>query len=297
MACYHPLRAYRTDAGEIVFAERGSISQYLTLPCGQCVGCRLERSKQWATRCLHEASLHQENAFITLTYSPENVPADRSLSYRPFQLFMKRLRKAFKPRSVRFYMCGEYGENFERPHFHACLFGIDFPDKVPWKSTDSGCRLFRSSLLESLWPFGFSSVGDVTFESAAYVARYIMKKINGDSADEHYRYVDPESGQISQRLAEFTQMSLKPGIGAGWFEKWSGDVYPHDYVIVRGRKVRPPRYYDRLLHQVDPETLESVRFVRELRGREQYQEQTPERLATRELVAKAALSQFPRKVK
>ena len=132
MPCFHPLRAFKTSAGEVVFTEhaRYDIVTQLSLPCGQCSGCRLERSRQWAMRCVHEAAAYDCNAFITLTYDEENLPADGSLNYDHFQLFMKRLRKAIEPNKVRFYMCGEYGEENGRPHFHACLFGYDFPDKV-----------------------------------------------------------------------------------------------------------------------------------------------------------------------
>ena len=132
MACYKPLRAWQCANGDVVFAELGrfDITRQLDLPCGQCVGCRLERSRQWAMRCLHEAKMHDRNCFVTLTYNNDNVPADRSLNYRDFQLFMKRLRFHFRGVPIRFYMCGEYGEDFGRPHFHACLFGLDFPDKT-----------------------------------------------------------------------------------------------------------------------------------------------------------------------
>lgn len=299
MACFSPLTAYRTVDGSVVFSElrRFDIVDSLILPCGQCRGCRLERSRQWATRCLHEASLFRENAFVTLTFNDEHLPAGASLDYRPFQLFLKRLRKFFAPLPVRFYMCGEYGSDFQRPHYHACLFGVDFQDKTLWKKTDSGSKLYRSASLEKLWPFGFSSVGDVNFESAAYVARYIMKKINGDLADDHYRHVDLETGEVTDRRPEFTKMSLKPGIGARWFEKWQSDVYPHDYVVTRGVKCRPPRHYDQLLKKVAPETLEAIKFERVLEGRAHLEDNTPARLADREKVMAARQNLFPRKLK
>jgi len=201
MACYKPLTAYLTpwqinnseakDSKKVFrrvsFKEDADHSIQVSLPCGQCVGCRLERSRQWAVRCVHESQLHKENCFITLTYAPEHLPQNSSLDYRDFQLFMKRLRKRFTGKSIRFYMCGEYGENFGRPHFHACIFGHNFDDLKLWK-TQNDVPLFRSKTLEELWPFGHSSVGTVTFESAAYVARYIMKKVTGDAAAEHYTF-------------------------------------------------------------------------------------------------------------
>lgn len=198
MPCYKPLDAWRPDSStgskKLIFSYNSktcnSLTPHLQVPCGRCVGCRLERSRQWAIRCVHEASLHEKNCFITLTYNDENLPADQSLHYEPFQLFMKRLRKKYGS-GIRFYMCGEYGEKLARPHFHACLFGHDFDDKKVWKKTDAGSVLYRSAELEKLWPFGYSSVGDVSFESAAYVARYIMKKITGEAAESHYKFFRP----------------------------------------------------------------------------------------------------------
>ncbi|AXH74125.1 MAG: replication initiator protein [Microviridae sp.] len=196
MPCFKPLDAWRdpsNPSGKLIFsynAKRcGSPAPDLKVPCGQCVGCRLERSRQWAIRCVHEASLHKKNCFITLTYNDEHLPENSSLDYRVFQLFMKRLRKKYGD-NIRFYMCGEYGENFGRPHFHACLFNHDFSDKKLWKTVNK-MPLFRSAELEELWPFGFSSIGSVTFESAAYVARYIMKKITGEAAEKHYTFRRP----------------------------------------------------------------------------------------------------------
>lgn len=173
MPCFFPLQAYKSDAGTISFSERPGCSVHfaLELPCGQCVGCRLERSRQWAMRCLHESSLYERNCFLTLTYSDEFLPFRGQLRYRDFQGFMKRLRK-FASTPLRFFMCGEYGTLNMRPHYHALIFGFDFDDKVPFRLLDSGCRIYNSSRLEKLWYFGASSVGAVTFESAAYTARY-----------------------------------------------------------------------------------------------------------------------------
>ena len=161
MPCYHPISAYQCTDGSIVFYEskRHDVSRSLQLPCGQCVGCRLERSRQWAIRCMHEAQMHTQNCFLTLTYDDAHLPSDRSLHYRDFQLFIKRLRKRYPGRRIRYYMAGEYGENFGRPHWHACIFGFDFDDKKLWKRTSANSLLYRSKDLELLWPFGYSSIG------------------------------------------------------------------------------------------------------------------------------------------
>ena len=307
MACYHPLRAFKTSTGEVVFTElaRYDVIEQLCLPCGQCVGCRLERSRQWAMRCMHEASAFDRNAFVTLTYDEDSLPADASLNYEHFQLFMKRLRKAIEPGKVRFYMCGEYGEEYGRPHFHSCLFGYDFPDKVEFKRTGSGEIIYTSKLLERLWPYGLSSTGDVTFESAAYVARYCMKKVTGRDAKYHYRrystevdtlHIDMETGEIYSHeiTPEFNKMSLKPGIGATWYNCYASDVFPHDYVVVRGKECKPPRYYDTLYAREAPDNAEYLKYLRGVRGRAKFEDNTDARLMVRERVANARANVFKR---
>lgn len=305
MACFYPLRAFKTFAGDVVFYEhkRFDIVQSLWLPCGQCSGCRLERSRQWAMRCVHEASLHTFNSFVTLTYDEAHLPADGSLNYEHYQAFMKRLIYHLGP--VRFYMCGEYGELNWRPHYHACLFGITFSDRESLGKTGSGFEIFRSAQLERIWGHGLCSFGDVTFESAAYCARYCMHKRTGPDADEHYRRFNPlveelrmdmSTGELysHQLVPEFSHMSLKPGIGAAWYEKWSADVFPHDYVVVNGKEVKPPRYYDNLLSREIPEEFDEVKFRRESTGRAMYLDNTEARLAVRERVLNARISLLKR---
>ena len=301
MACFHPLKAFQRADGEVVFVEDRRCVRALDLPCGQCVGCRLERSRQWAVRCVHEASMHVDSSFVTLTYDDERL-SSMSLVYRDFQLFMKRLRKAKGFFDVdlwhwcpRFYMAGEYGDQFKRPHFHALLFGCFFPDREFLRSMPSGARLYRSGELERLWPFGFSSVGDVTFESAAYVARYVMKKITGDAAAEAYEAVDGMTGEIVERLPEFNHMSLKPGIGALWFDRYRREVFERDYCVINGVKVQPPRAYKKRLAQVDLESAEFVAYGRSLRAEKFAEDGTPERLKVREAVSRARLS-FKRRI-
>ena len=309
MPCYKPLKAFQCADRSIVFAElaRYDVVRSLELPCGQCVGCRLERSRQWAIRCMHEASLYKNNCFITLTYNDEHLPDDYSLHYEDFQKFMKRLRKRFKglqPAAssgdkfpIRFYMAGEYGENFGRPHFHACIFNFDFPDKVLWQKTESGSKIYRSKELEELWPFGYSSIGDVNFQSAAYVARYIMKKVTGDMADQHYEEVNFSTGEIIKRKPEFNKMSLKPGIGFDWYEKFKDDVYPHDYVVVNGKKCRPPKFYDRKYSDDYPYEFDQLVWQREKQAKALLEDNTDERLAVKEKVVVAKLSRLKRKLK
>jgi len=298
MACFKPLKAYQCFDKSIVFTEarKHDIVRSLELPCGQCVGCRLERSRQWAIRCMHEASLYKDNCFITLTYDEEHLPEDYSLHYDDFQRFMKRVRKKYTGKKIRFYMAGEYGENFGRPHFHACIFNLDFEDKYLWQKTDSGSKIYRSKILEELWPFGYCSIGEVNFQSAAYVARYIMKKVTGDMAEQHYEEVNFTTGEIIQRKPEFNKMSLKPGIGYGWYEKYKDDVYPHDYVIVNGKKCKPPKFYDKKYADDYPYEFDQLQWDREKSAKAQVFDNTPERLLVKEEVLKAKLSRLKRKL-
>lgn len=302
MACFTPNQAWRTEKGEVVFWRRKDVVQEYKLPCGHCEGCLLERSRQWAVRCMHEAQLWERNCFITLTY--EETPAWNSLRHSDFQKFMKRLRRRFKGDKenidvrtgkstypIRFYMAGEYGTHGGRPHYHACIFNFAFEDLEFLRRTNSGSDLYRSPQLESLWPHGFSSVGDVTFESAAYVARYVMKKMKEENTKG--QVIDWETGQLMPREPEYNKMSLKPGIGANFIDKFRSDVFPHDYVIVNGHKAKPPRYYFKRLQQQAPGLYEFVQESRAMQGVKQCEEQQPD-LGARQKVLQAKLEKLQR---
>jgi hypothetical protein len=295
MPCYAPMQGYRSkhrnSSGKrsIVFDPvSGFHDMPVKLPCGQCIGCRLEKSRQWAVRIMHEASLYTDNCFITLTYDDEHIPDFQSLRKRDFQLFLKRLRKRFEPRTIRYFHCGEYGDSTRRPHYHAILFNFDFPDKVKIGTTGSGLPDHASATLAELWRFGRHSIGSVSFESAAYVARYVTKKVTGKLAESHYSCVDPETGECGRREAEYATMSLRPGIGKGWYEKFHKEVYPLDRVVVRGVPCKPPRYYDNLLERDNPDVLRKVTKARDQARSEK--EETPERLAVREKVRTAQVN-------
>lgn len=241
MPCYAPLRAVLVSGpqGPRLEFSRTALGKALSLPCGRCIGCRLERARQWAVRILHETKMHDESSFLTLTYAPEHLPKDGSISVEHCQKFMKRLRARVAPRKIRFFMCGEYGEKLGRPHYHAIIFGYGFPDKVPLSSmlnvgeVRSDFQLSDSKLLTELWGLGAVRIGTVTFDSAAYVANYATKKVTGDKANAHYQ----------GRKPEFLLMSRRPGIGRAWFDQYESDVFPSDEVVVRGVASKPPRYY------------------------------------------------------
>lgn len=222
----------------------------LKLPCGRCIGCRLERSRQWATRCMHEASCHDENSFLTLTYSDSHLPTGGTLDKNALSLFIKRTRKMYPSRKLSYFGCGEYGEKLGRPHYHVLLFGLDFPDKYTSHETEQGHLVHTSPTLDKLWPFGQHLIGKVSFESAAYVARYCTKKIGGELAEEHYKRVDTLTGEIHDIEPEFMRCSLKPAIGKRWFEKYGQDINK-GFLTHKGQKIPTPKYYEKLLAESD----------------------------------------------
>lgn len=266
-------------------------------------------------RCVHEASKHQENCFITLTYAPEHLPYGASLVKKDFQDFMKRLRKKLGTRRVSFFHCGEYGDDpldaqylprsvetsrgtiLGRPHYHALIFGFDFPDKTPWKKSHSGDQIFRSEILETLWPKGHSSIGAVTEQTAAYTAGYIFKKINGDEADSHYRFRLKDGSQVDLQ-PEYITMSRRPAIGADWIAKYSDETYFHDEVIFRGRPTKPPRFYDKQLRKENPSLFDLTKHDRTWKRLEQTEKlksnNRPKRLKVREKVTRARISLYKR---
>jgi hypothetical protein len=314
MPCYHPMQAYPSSEPNangkrpLQFSRpHGFTGEAVEIPCAKCIGCRLERSRQWALRCVHEASMYQENCFITLTYASENVPKYGTLKLDDWQKFMKRFRKANPEKQIRFFMCGEYGENLEHskngkfghPHYHACIFNYDFPDKYLY-SYRNGIKLFRSETLEKLWPFGYSSIGDVTFESAAYVARYVMKKQLGKNSKKAYEFLDEETGEIINLKPEFTTMSRGGtgglgGIGKPWYEKYKGDL-KKDFITSRGVKMRPPKFYDGLLEKEDPLKIEKLKEERKQRAIENQSDDYYRRLDDAEKIKSKKIKQLIRKI-
>lgn len=290
MPCYHPVRGYRSrvvnaDTGKrpIVFAVKDGFADLpVDVPCGRCIGCRLERSRSWAVRCVHEALLHVDTCFITLTFSDDYIEKKQTLALEDFQKFLKRLRKKISPQKVRYFHCGEYGKQLQHPHHHACLFGWRPYDLELWSVRD-GVRLYRSVTLEELWPYGHSTVGDVTFESAAYVARYVMKKITGEPSQKHYAGKKPE----------YCTMSRRPGIGDGWIKKYKSDVYPDDHVIVKGFPVKVPKFYDAKLELTDPTLYAKTVAIRKKKALEN-SNNTSDRLAVREKCKLAKIANLKR---
>lgn len=332
MPCYHPNHAYRhpsvtTKNGKskivITGKQRRAVNapvEWLTIPCGQCIGCKITKSKEWAIRCVDEATLFgSDNMFITLTKNPENMPSNNCLQKLDFPNFMKRYRKHHKGLNavdkeplldkdtgelhnqgvhypIRYFHCGEYGEKGKRPHHHACIFNHRFDDLEPIVDK-KGIKLYVSEKLEELWSkeitpeecrnykddtifqrgnryytkLGFCSVGNVTADSAAYVARYCLKKLNGPEAWDHYL---TDEGEIIE--PEFVTMSRRPGLGSGYIKHNLKDAYPKDFLTVNGKKFKIPKYYDTIYDSCYPEEMALVKAKRKEKA-EQLQ-QTPERL-------------------
>ena len=213
---------------------------------------------------------------------------------------------------MRFFHVGEYGRkckhgidlervacplcNVGRPHYHACLFNCTFSDLEPYES-DGGIIRYTSPTLQKIWGYGFVDVGEVNYASAAYGARYILKKVNGQNAPDHYTSYDLD-GVVTFLQPEYTTMSRKPGIGKDWYDKYKTDVYPSDETPVPGFGVikKVPRYYDELFKIEDPISMEQIKELRKKYKEDNKEEYTPQRLEAKYKVKKASIEQKKRKL-
>lgn len=275
MPCYYPLQAWRgpvlkSGKRSIVFKPTESTGGLfsLKLPCGQCLGCKLDRSRSWAARCVCEAQMHEQSCFVTLTYDDVHLPKDGELHVEDWQRFCKRLRKSFG--KFRYFHAGEYGSK-GRPHYHALLFGYRPGDLVPFSRSEAGSDVFISKALSSVWQNGYCLVGDVTFESAAYVARYCVKKLEGDVLDKRFEEAGKKLDVVKSngviRKPEYVTMSRGrkrgEGIGGTWLTKYLSDVYPSGSLVLRGGvKMSPPRYFDGLFADKFPLDMERIKLHR-----------------------------------
>lgn len=316
MSCYHPLKAftvgYKPDGKKILkitgldahhIESRGdgkwqpvcheditpgwtSCFEYIEIPCGKCIGCRIDYSRQWANRCMLELQYHNEAWFVTLTYDEDHVPRSAycidestgeaaealTLCKRDLQLFFKRLRKAFPNDHIRYFCSGEYGDTSCRPHYHCIIFGLHLCDTVPDGKSDQGHQYFTSASLDRCWyavprsnpnlpasKIGIVKCAPVTWETCAYTARYVVKKVNGPMAEFYDEFnLEPE----------FAVMSRKPGIARQYFDEHKDYIYKYDQINVstdtKGLTFRPPHYFDRLYDLDDPEASASVKEQRRI---------------------------------
>lgn len=268
----------------LIFQAEGGFGLPINIPCGRCLGCRLDRTRDWAIRLMHEAHFHDRKSFVTLTYSDEHLPSDGSLDVRHVQLFLKRLRAAmagdgvgkFDPpllKRVRFFAVGEYGPKTQRPHYHLVLFGVDFREdrKVCGVSRKGGreYKRYRSERLELIWGLGSVEIGTLTEHSAGYVARYSVKKVYGDRAEAHY----------AGRKPEF--MTCSKGIGRLWWELYGEHASYRDYIVFGGKETPLPKFYDKLIAEESEERLAEIKSERKEKALEHWENNTQERLAVR----------------
>lgn len=302
MPCYSPLRGFASrhltanGKRKITFDRSGGyVDMPMTVPCGSCIGCRIDRSRQWALRCVHESKSHARSSFLTLTYNDQNLPPGNSLVKSDLQNFFKRLRNSCGP--FRYYACGEYGEKDNRPHYHVICFGLDFSeDRKKFTTNSRGDYLYKSQNLTDIWDKGHCLLGLFNYSTAAYTARYCMKKMTGKDSALHYTRVDLSTGEEYQVLPEFALMSLKPGIGADWYEKYKKDAFPSDFLIHEGKKHSVPRYYADKLKREDETTYKVVKTKRKVHLKNFPEHNTPDRLYTRELCKLSQIKTLTRNI-
>lgn len=267
MSCTNPILAYPPKLGKYALDKRyrilgnyekldkfdissvdsdGEVVKPVLLPCGKCISCRLAYSREWATRIMCELKKNPPGYFITLTYDDEHLPTDIFKSQNsgsdailPYlnpsdtRDWLKRLRKRIYPATVRFFLAGEYGSKSFRPHYHVCLFGYEIPDLIQQGHNFQNDFYYRSPLIEETWSKGNVTIGDLTFQSASYVARYCTKKVD----DKHVAFIEDYS-----LPKEFTRMSRRPGIG---YDYISDDLFNVNDTIylANGMKSKIPRYF------------------------------------------------------
>lgn len=271
---------------------------------------------------MHEAKQHRQNVWLTLTYDDDHLPSKYytgrihpethkriyggTLHKPHMQRFYRDVRKAIakgEPQLIhdgilRYYYGGEYGDKYRRPHYHACLFGLDLRDKKFITTTKDNFDLYESETIARLWPHGEHRLAELTWETAAYTARYLMKKITGQLQKQHYTVTDHDTGEIIELKPEFNDMSRRPGIGYKHYERYKKGVYmeKRSGVRVRGRLTAPPRYYDKLLQREDPEKYDRVKRQRFMENLKRAANHTPERLQAEEIITTQKIKSLKRKL-
>ncbi len=315
MPCYFPLKGYKDIiSGGWTPSKKGN-AQKLEVACGQCLGCRVDHRVMWAIRIIHESSMHLDkfgNSWLTLTYRDPSectseqyknghfIPADYSLRPSDVQKFIRALRKQNPDHKIRYFYCGEYGDENQRPHYHVCLFNHRFTDQQLWKDTE-GLYTYTSPTLDKLWPYGFTTCAELNFETASYTAGYAAKKITGKKAIDHYLRCD-EHGEAYWLLPEYIRMSTgnskgkHQGIGASFYEKYESDIFPHDKSPVPGYGTveKVPRYYQNILESEHPDTLKVVKELRQKFMAQHREDFTPARLQDKYKCARAKQNQLKR---
>jgi len=300
MSCVHPISAWRNNYSDLKTRKRAApvfrkppqksidngTVKFSPLPCGRCICCRIDYSRQWASRGVCELSLHDRASFITFTYNNDHLPPGGTLVKRHYQDFLRALRK--RGYKFTYMVAGEYGKKLSRPHYHAIIFGEDFRRdsyRAPVAQSED-YPLYCNDELTKIWGKGHVVCGDVTFASIQYVAKYITKKISGEGAKEHY----------GDKLPEFMQPSLRNPIGSKWLDKYESDVYPRDEFVFQGKVMRPPKYFQRRYAKKNPEKALDLSVKREMVAEQRAELNLPERLAARKAITLARFIQHIRRL-
>lgn len=238
--------------------------------------------------------MHEYSCFLTLSFDDEHLAADGSLHKSDMQKFIRALRKKLSPQKIRFFQCGEYGDETFRPHHHAAIFGF-WPDDAKFlKYNDNGDRLYTSDFLDETWGQGHVWVGQLTMQSAEYIARYIFKKVTGEKGEEHYTRVSRD-GTMHQLQPEYITMSNRPGIGNEWLKKYHRDVFPGDFVALSdGTQTKTPAYYLRWLEKHDKGEHQKIKMARRKLAATLKPDNTFRRLEVKEKCRKAKAKSLKR---
>jgi len=261
MPCAAPIRAYKSATGRLVFYKstdwQYTVEPYtgLQVPCGTCILCREEQARQAAIRIAHEATCHERNSFVTLTYNDANLPTYGSLDYRHLTLFQKRLRKSVG--AFRYYAVGEYGDKSLRPHYHMCIFGHDFAaGRIITRMSPH--MLWTQEQITRCWGMGRVEVGALTFETARYTASYVTKKLR---SKQRYVRIDETTGELV--TVEQPRAFMSDNLGKDWWIQYGSQLEHNDYIIINGQKQKPPKAYDRWLGEIKPRAMEKIKSKRE----------------------------------
>lgn len=232
MRCIRPIKAWINISGDIVYTKSINLKAQTSLEfeCRKCLPCRLNGAREKAIRAVHEAKMHEGNIFLTLTYNDESLASER-LIYEDFQLFMKKLRNTTSE-TISYMVTGEYGDENKRPHWHAIIFNY-WPDdaKSHRETKDLKHQVWTSETINQCWDKGYNEFGQVTIESAGYVARYAAKKlVHGNDQDHDYHPLH--------------KTSSRRAIGRSWIEQYHNHTFQNGYVnLPNGQQTKIPRYY------------------------------------------------------
>lgn len=298
---YHPSIIMSPDKYELE-TYKGETKYRITqeIPCGKCIGCRLDYSREWANRAYLESTLYEQTFFVTLTYDDSTlcildlIEDSEGITYTledneeawtgtlvpsDLQKFLKRLRKRLEKEKkiriskgeakesddwkIRYIACGEYGGKTERPHYHLIIFNLKLPIEDLYEPRIINKEIYyRSKIIEESWGLGFCNVSEAKWNAMAYVSRYITKKINGQGSEEQY-------ASTGKDTKEFMRVSRMPGIGEPYYRKNWKKIYENDYILVKNRngviEQRPPKYFDKILEKEHPEIWEKVKQARKTR--------------------------------